>query len=97
MGASQGGVMEKNQTAAELAKEYEQLAIAATNDYCRLKRHEPESAFSALTKQISFCTTMHVFWISIARRLAAGPEMYSRGKEVDWPTDDNSPYDEYGV
>ena len=67
--------MIKNQTAVELAKEYEQLAIAATNDYCRLKRHEPENGFPALAKQIGFCTTMCVLWTSIARRLAEGPTL----------------------
>jgi len=79
--------MQQNQTAVELAKEYEQLAIAATNDYCRLKRHEPVGAFPALAKQIGFCTTMHVLWKGVARRLAEGPEMY----------ESKNPYDEYGV
>jgi hypothetical protein len=84
--------MSPNQTAEELAKEYEQLAIAATNDYCRLKRHEPVNSFPALAKQIGFCTTMHMLWGSIARQLAEGPELYETRND-----DAGDYYNEYGV
>jgi hypothetical protein len=104
--------METNQTAAELAKEYEQLAIAATNDYCRLKRHQPEEGFPAVARSINFYGTMHLLWQRIARKLAEGPAIYPSGDiqprqrytyeggtVVDWPTGDTTPdsYDEFGA
>jgi hypothetical protein len=79
--------MEQNQTAAQLATEYEQMAIAATNDYCRLKRHQPEEGFPAIAKAIGFYTTMYVLWQRVARKLVEGPEMY----------ESKNPYDEYGI
>jgi len=87
--------MSQNQTAVELAKEYEQLAIAATNDYCRLKRHDPVAGFPALARQIAFCTTMNVIWTSIARRLAEGPEIYE--SKDDGRHDVGDYYGEYGI
>lgn len=91
--------MNQNQTAAELAHEYEQMAIAATNDYCRLKRHEPTGGFPMLAKQIGFCTTMHVLWQRIARQLAEGPEIYPQegfhGNNPDGTVRDT--YGEYGI
>jgi hypothetical protein len=57
-----------NQTARELETEYEQLAIAATNDYCRFKRLEPSESFPALAKQISVYTMLSVLWGGVARR-----------------------------
>ena len=88
--------MQTNQTAAELAHEYEQMAIAATNDFCRLKRHQPEAGFPAVAKSIGFCTTMHVLWKSVARQLAEGPEV--REQNEYWSqVDPNDYHDEYGV
>jgi len=85
--------MQTNQTAAELAKEYEQLAIAVTNDYCRLKRQDPVAGFPAVAKAIGFYTTMNTLWVGIARRLAEGPEMYEN--KPDGTVE--GPYGEYGV
>jgi hypothetical protein len=88
--------MNQNQTAKELAHEYEQMAIAATNDYCRLKRHQPEEGFPAVAKMIGFCTTMHVLWRRIARKLAEGPEIHEQSNY--WSqVDPNDYHDEYGV
>ena len=73
--------MGMNQTAAEIAKEYESLAIAVTNDFCRLKRQDPVAGFPAVAKAIGFYTAMNVLWTSIARRPAEGPEML-RGDQL---------------
>lgn len=88
--------MHQYQTAAELAKEYEQMAIAATNDYCRSKRHNPIAELPALAKQIAFCTTMHMLWKSVARRLEIGPEIYPSDTDFRGTTTDNY-FDEYGI
>ena len=91
--------MERNQTAAELAKEYEQQAIAATNDYCRLKRHQPEGGFPAVAKSIGFYTTMHVLWARIARKLAEGPAMQEGPGNftIEGNEETRNYYDEFGV
>lgn len=85
--------MQQNQTARELAHEYEQMAIAATNDYCNLKRYKAFGEFPALVSHIEFCTTMYILWRRVNKKLTEGPEMYE--SESDWTVEDY--YGEYGV
>ena len=93
--------MERNQTAAQLATEYQDLGIAATNDYCRLKRHQPEEEFPAVARSINFYGTMCVLWQHIARRLAEGPELPPADyKAVDYGAMEDEQrkyYDEFGA
>ncbi len=58
-----------NQTAREIAKEYESMAIEAANQYCALKDRNPFSDFSALARHVAFCTTMQRCWVGVANRI----------------------------
>ncbi len=79
--------MERNQTAYEIAKEYELMAIDSANQHFRLKRSHPFSEFPALRKHVELCTLMNTVWDGIAKKLDSGPEMYE--------SDDY--YGEYGI
>lgn len=73
--------MERNQLAAEISREYEQLAIAAANQHFRLKQQKPFEDFPALGRHVAFCTLMHRYWEQIAKKLDEGPEMFETEKQ----------------
>ncbi len=70
----------KNQTAAEIAREYEAQAIKSANQHYHLKQRAPFADFPALAAHVTFCTSMHVTWNEIAQKLEAtgGPDDYHR-------------------
>lgn len=72
-----------NQTAAEIAKEYEQLAIKSANDHYRLKQQKPFSDFPALTAHVAFCTSMQATWDEIARKLSSGPPIHGANDDMN--------------
>lgn len=75
--------MERNQTAAEIASEYEIMAIESANQHYRLKQTKPFNDFPALARHVAFCTLMHRYWEHIAKKLASGPEMYETNDDTD--------------
>lgn len=79
--------MERNQTAREIAAEYELMAIDAANQLFRLRQQRPFMEFPGLSKHRDFCTLMHKYWQSITEKLDTGPEMYesdSDGYPSEW-------------
>ncbi len=83
--------MDSNQTAKEIATEYENMAIESANQYCRLKDQRPFDDFSALSKHVAFCTLMYRCWDSVARDLDKGPNIYGADD------DRRDYYGEYGI
>ncbi len=81
----------KNQTAAEIAREYEALAIKSANQHYHLKMHKPFAEFPALAAHVMFCTSMQLTWNEIAQKLSAGPNIYG----ADDDTHDH--YGEFGI
>ncbi len=73
--------MGSNQTAREIADEYELLGIESANQYCRLKRQKPFEEFRALAKHVAFCTLMHRVWNEVAMKLETGPELFENDGE----------------
>ncbi len=80
-------MMRENQTAREIAREYENMAIESANQYCRLKDQNPFSDFSALARHVAFCTTMQRCWVGIANKLDIDQGAY----------DGEDYYGEYGI
>lgn len=76
--------MRPNQTAKDIAREYQQLAVAATNSYCNAKRHDPRASFVMMAKKIELYTTLNSLWDAVHRRLAEGPEMYENDQPSEW-------------
>ncbi len=72
-----------NQTAAEIAREYEALAIKSANQHYHLKQQKPFSDFPALAAHVSFCSTMQVVWNEIAQKLEAGPSSNSANDDMN--------------
>ena len=61
--------MEPNQTALQIAKEYERMAMKSIDQHYRLVQTHPFSEFSALKKHVGFCTDMSAFWSDVSRQL----------------------------
>ncbi len=64
--------MESNQTAAEIAREYEAMACESANKYCKLRMKHPGVTYPALASHVSFCTLMQFRWMDVARVLEKG-------------------------
>lgn len=73
----------KNQTAMEIAKEYETMAIKAANDHYRLRQQKPFADFPALAAHVSFCTSMQVTWNDIAQKLERGRNIYGASDDMN--------------
>ncbi len=71
-----------NKTAAEIAREYELMAIKSANEHYQLKRMEPFSEFPALAAHVSFCTDMQSTWNEIAQQLDRGPKFGSANDDM---------------
>lgn len=70
-----------NQTAREIAAEYEELAITSANQHYRLKQAHPFAEFPGLAAHVAFCCAMQKTWEEIAYKLDVGPEMYESDDE----------------
>lgn len=72
----------KNQTATEIAKEYEHLAIKSANQHYHLKQQKPFADFPALAAHVRFCSDMRIVWREIAQKLEAGPNIYGANDDM---------------
>lgn len=87
------------QTAVEIAKEYESMALETHYQYYNLKQQNPHQEFPALARHESFCCKMYAIWESITELLKIqnskevdlleqqGNEMYGDIYD-DWPRQD---------